>query len=259
MYGKGFGTSETPKSKDVSVDNSIDRSTIRATGNLPLQQFCPSLDTAFKGLKVLHSDPLIVEIDNFIEPHICDKFILLAQEKGKQIQSQTFSSLTSSKRTSTTWFISYKDIPEFLSAINKLTKFPLTQYEEPQIVQYLMGQQFSWHYDAIPKSMLDKSGQRVATILVYLNDVGQGGATCFKDLNIKVQPKKGKGLLFFPSKITGEPDDRTLHSGQIAFDTKWIAQLWVHQHDYEPSTFVGTHQEGIQAVEEYLTASRLSE
>ena len=25
------------------------------------------------------------------------------------------------------------------------------QFEEPQVVRYEIGQQFSWHYDAIPK------------------------------------------------------------------------------------------------------------
>ena len=100
---------------------------------------------------------------------------------------------------------------------------------EPQVVRYEMGQQFSYHYDAIPKSLMDSSGQRVATLLVYLNDVPTGGATAFKDLGpLLVKPVKGKALLFFPSqgeKAGGRSDERTMHSGQVAMDTKFIAQM----------------------------------
>lgn len=71
----------------------------------------------------------------------------------------------------------------------------------------------------------DPSGNRLATIIVYLNDVKSGGATCFKDLDLQIKPVKGKALLFFPSFVDGSPDDRTMHAGQVAMDTKWIAQM----------------------------------
>jgi hypothetical protein len=61
---------------------------------------------------------------------------------------------------------------------------------------------------------------------VYLNDVKSGGSTCFKDLNLQIKPVKGKALLFFPSFADGSPDDRTMHAGQVAMDTKWIAQMY---------------------------------
>jgi prolyl 4-hydroxylase len=40
-----------------------------------------------------------------------------------------------------------------------------------------------------------------------------------------VIPEKGKLLVFFPSYKDGRPDDRTMHAGQVAMDTKWIAQM----------------------------------
>lgn len=126
--------------------------------------------------------------------------------------------------------MTYKDVVDFLRKIYTLTGIPITQYEEPQIVRYELGQQFAWHYDAIPKAMLKKNdgGQRIMTILVYLNDLGElnGGATCFKELQLKVQPKQGKALILFPSFIANSTsDDRTMHAGQVVFDTKWIAQM----------------------------------
>lgn len=165
------------------------------------------------------------------------------------IRSQTFSADTAAKRTSSTWYLKYADVPEFIFKANKLLGKPITTFEEPQVVRYEMGQQFSFHYDAIPKSMLDSSGQRVATLLVYLNDVKNGGATVFKDLNIQVRPKKGKALLFFPSLAEGKSDERTMHAGQVAMDTKFIAQIWIHERDYTPAVPKGTsHADGIDAI-----------
>ena len=68
-----------------------------------------------------------------------------------------------------------------------------------------------------------------------MNDVDAGGSTVFKDLELQIKPEKGKALLFFPSFADGTPDDRTEHAGQVAFDTKWIAQIWIHEAPYTPS------------------------
>ena len=97
-----------------------------------------------------------------------------------------------------------------------------------------------------PSDVLDeKGGQRTATLLVYLEDMGDdaGGATMFRDLGgegnfLKVQPKKGSALVSFPSAggILNVPFDIcTLHAGEAVSDDaksiKWIAQLWLRQND----------------------------
>ena len=48
------------------------------------------------------------------------------------------------------------------------------------------GQQFTWHYDAIQSHLRDSSGNRIATLIVYLNDCESGGETVFRDLDLKV-------------------------------------------------------------------------
>ena len=103
----------------------------------------------------------------------------------------------------------------------------------------------SWHYDEIPTNQLQNGGQRLATLLVYLNDLeeGCGGGTVFRDLKaatgrkgtqqLTVRPQAGSALLFFPSYKDGTPDIRTLHKGEVALDTKMIAQLWIHEREYQ--------------------------
>jgi prolyl 4-hydroxylase len=122
------------------------------------------------------------------------------------------------------------------------------QMEEPQIVRYEVGQEFTFHYDTIPGDIRNNAngGQRIATIIVYLNDVenGCGGGTIFRDLymdqsqqqQLTITPKKGTAVLFYPAYCnTGKYDIRTLHGGEVVTNggEKRIIQLWIHEREYK--------------------------
>ena len=63
--------------------------------------------------------------------------------------------------------------------------------------------------DAFPPSFVQQNRfQRQATLLLYLNDVEEGGCTHFDQLNLSIHPKCGKALLFFPAFSNGTPDPR---------------------------------------------------
>ena len=72
----------------------------------------------------------------------------------------------------------------------------------------------------------------MATVLVYLNDVATGGATSFSKLGLKVQPRRGKALVFFPATLAGVLDDKYLHAAEPAIDSKWVSQIWIRQKAY---------------------------
>ena len=59
------------------------------------------------------------------------------------------------------------------------------------------------------------------TVLCYLNDVPEGGATAFRRVNFEVKPKKGNALIFFLSH-EWRVDTEALHAGMPAIDTKWV-------------------------------------
>lgn len=215
----------------------------------------PLPDRPAMKLNLLHQSPPVLSIENFFTEEECNavKDIALSEERGDsmeseearpvQVQSATFSALAQSKRTSTSWFCYYSQVPTLLAKAQKVLGVPtLEQMEEPQIVRYKTGEEFSWHYDEVPSNQLKNGGQRVATLLVYLNDVGTGGGTVFRDLcdgntgeMLTVKPKRGSALLFFPAYRDGRPDDRTLHKGEVAGDEKWIVQMWTHERSYTPS------------------------
>lgn len=226
-------------------------------------------------LNLLHQSPPVLAIENFFTEDECSDVTEIAQfaekaqqnrgnnnnqEKGPvQVQSATFSALAQSKRTSTSWFCYYSQVPTLLAKAQKVLGIPtLEQMEEPQIVRYKTGQEFSWHYDEVPSNQLQNGGQRLATLLVYLNDVGTGGGTVFRDLCdgstgevLTMKPKRGSALLFFPAFKDGRADDRTLHKGEIAGDEKFIIQMWIHEKAYRAQIPEGNFQQSaVEAVDQ---------
>jgi len=206
-------------------------------------------------LRLLHRSPPVLAIDNFFTDEECDEYVGLSSQDDTsgdgalKVDSKTFS-MSLATRTSTTWFLTYRQVPTLLAkASHLLADLPIDRVEEPQLVRYKTGEQFTYHYDALPDEELDRNGgQRVATLLVYLRTIeeGRGGATEFRDLRdgsgntLSMRPTKGSALLFFPAFGDGRADDRTLHKGEIAVDEKMISQIWVHQAKYTAAVPEGT-------------------
>ena len=139
-------------------------------------------------------------------------------------------------------------------------------FEAPTVIRYEKDQVLAPHFDANKAASTEdanRGGQTLATLLVYLNDVDNGGATRFGKLRIAnhnknnkknahndqgeekyltVQPKMGDALLFFPADENGGFDDRLEHEGCMAIDTKWIARIWRHI-DRVPAPFGLSTQE----------------
>lgn len=225
---------------DISeADNYYLSRSITQLGLPNMDYHLASINLQYPGMRVINSNPPVFEIDNFLSTDECSDLIERAentQSLGGMGTSQTFTgSRAVSSRTSTTCYLPVEAVTGILQRVTLLTGVPSSHYEETQICRYTTGQQYSWHFDSIPVVFRKGWGNRLATLIIYLNDVPteSGGATAFKDLNLKVQPQIGKALLFFPSYRDGSQDDRALHSGAVTVSTKWIANIWIHESSYD--------------------------
>ena len=125
-------------------------------------------------------------------------------------------------------------------------------FEAPTVIRYEGGQVLKPHYDANRSAATEdanRGGQTLATLIVYLNDVQEGGLTRFgkltsssthkqveatEDNKLVIRPKQGDALLFFPADANGNFDERTEHEGCPAVDEKFIARIWRHQNRVPP-------------------------
>ena len=96
--------------------------------------------------------------------------------------------------------------------------------------RYVQGDFYKTHFDGPKptegdsKVFLACGGQRLATVLMYLNEPADGGATNFPLLQLAVRPRRGRALLFLPGSPDGAIDERLIHEALPAVDTKWVCQ-----------------------------------
>lgn len=106
--------------------------------------------------------------------------------------------------------------------------------ESLQVLHYSVGEylpHFDYFDPALPGSqpVLAQGGQRIMTFIVYLNTVEAGGETLFPALDLKVQPKQGR-VVMFDNVSNGKIDPLSLHaSAPVLVGEKWAMTRWIRE------------------------------
>ncbi|GMI43475.1 hypothetical protein TeGR_g12832, partial [Tetraparma gracilis] len=123
------------------------------------------------------------------------------------------------------------------------------------VLRYNRFEKYDGHHDYFDPSLykndphtqkLIAGGRRnrLATAFFYLSDVDAGGETifyragglpqprsfddCGSDRYLKVKPEKGKIILFYSLKYSGELDEYSLHGGcPVEGGVKWSGNKWI--------------------------------
>ncbi|KAH8313120.1 hypothetical protein KR067_000766, partial [Drosophila pandora] len=98
--------------------------------------------------------------------------------------------------------------------LRDVTGLVIWDYQFYQVLKYEFGAHYAQHHDYFNMSLKSTilQGDRIATVLFYLNDAPHGGATVFPMLNVKVPAEKGKILFWYNLKgETHDFDEKTLH------------------------------------------------
>ena len=190
----------------------------------------------YPGLCQINKNPPIYAIKNFLSDEECDELI----EKAKPGLKRSSVVMTDSNkpddiRTSETCYLSKNEGFWFAEKVSRLLNVSKSHQETVQVARYLPGQFYKSHYDSFDDEIkmgqdaIKLAGQRIATVLIYLNQPSSGGATNFPYLGIRAKPRKGTALIFFPCTVDGKMDPLTLHTAEDAVDEKWVSQIWVRQ------------------------------
>jgi len=186
----------------------------------------------FPKKKLIHQNPPIYIVENFLSSDECKYIINMSDKKVRKslvVDPKTGRGVTHPSRTSESCYHGY-DIKWLISRVNRLTGVS-QQFQEPtQVARYVTGQFYQSHLDALDNPGHD--GQRIGTVLMYLNNVPSGGGTFFNELNLRVQPKEGSAVIFFPAKMDGTIDHKVIHTAENASDLKWVSQIWLRNKKY---------------------------
>lgn len=238
-----YEASNNPKSNVNHISNVMEKS----KGNSYLFQHENDLKT--KDGQVMHvsmrcDTPDIVLIDNFMSEKECDELCELSKgslTKSEVVDDKTGDGVEHQDRTSqgTYFTLGQNSLVEKIEArINEITGIPVINGEGIQILNYIDGGEYKPHFDYFPdneggQTNMSQGGQRIITVIMYLNDVNAGGATIFPELNLNIYPKKGSAVYFSYFNAAGQIDPLTLHGGAPVIEgEKWIATKWLRENAY---------------------------
>ena len=118
--------------------------------------------------------------------------------------------------------------------LSALMNLPLENGEGLQLLHYPEGAGSDPHHDYLAPSNLAnresiaRSGQRVSTLVTYLNDVPEGGQTVFPQLGLAMSPIRGNACYFEYGDDEGRVDARSLHaSAPVTRGEKWVVTKWM--------------------------------
>jgi prolyl 4-hydroxylase len=176
-----------------------------------------------------------------IPADVCDALIAGARPRLKPARvydTETDGFTTRDARRNSAAEFGVGDMDLVLLAVRErlcaIAGLPPVQTDGAQVLHYAVGERFVDHVDYFEPSVeaharhIAQGGQRVATLLVYLNEELEGGETCFPRLGISHRGGKGDVLTFVNVDAQGRGDPRTLHAGLApTAGEKWVLSQWV--------------------------------
>jgi prolyl 4-hydroxylase len=184
--------------------------------------------------------PRVIVFGNLLSAEECQAIMDAARprlSRSETVAEASEGSEINAARTSRGMFFERGEVPviKALEArIGKLLNWPVENGEGVQVLHYQPGAEYQPHYDyfdakhASTPTILKRGGQRVGTLVMYLNTPKRGGATTFPDIKMAVQPVQGQAVFF--SYDRPDPGTLTLHGGAPVLEgEKWVATKWLRQ------------------------------
>ncbi|MEK4699495.1 2OG-Fe(II) oxygenase [Solibacillus sp. FSL R7-0668] len=177
-------------------------------------------------------EPLIVVLDNVLSDDECDELIRMSKDKLNRSKIGATREVNDQRTSSGMFFEDSENdlIATIEKRISTIMNIPIEHGEGLQILQYEPGQEYKAHFDFFSSTSKLASNNRISTLVMYLNDVEQGGETYFPKLNLSVTPKKGMAVYFEYFYTDQNLNELTLHGGApVIAGEKWVATQWMRK------------------------------
>lgn len=187
-------------------------------------------------------EPCAALLDGVLDAAECAQLIALARPRlapSTIVDPGSGKDTVSMTRTSEGMFFRLEEnqlVARIDRRVSILMGLPLENGEGLQVLRYPPGASSMPHYDFLMptnqhnRASIARSGQRVATMVMYLNDVEEGGETVFPEAGFACPPRRGGALWFEYCNGAGRLDPRSLHAGAAPLSgEKWIVTKWMRQ------------------------------
>ena len=203
------------------------------------------LDAGDRRVAVLSSMamPRVVVFGGLLSDEECDALIEAARPRMSRsltVATKTGGEEVNDDRTSQGMFFQRGEtalVSRIEARIAKLLRWPVQNGEGIQVLQYVPGTEYKPHFDYFDPdepgtpTILKRGGQRVGTVVMYLNEPEKGGGTTFPNVFLEVAPKRGNAVFF--SYERPHPSTKTLHGGApVIAGEKWIATKWLREGEF---------------------------
>lgn len=209
-----------------------------------------ALDGGDRRVRVLSSlqTPHVVVFGDLLDADECAGLIAAAEprlQRSETANRRSGRAEIDSARTSRGMFFRRGEselIARVEQRIARLLNWPIENGEGLQVLHYRPGDEYEPHYDYFDPAdpgtpaLLENGGQRVASLIIYLNAPEHGGATTFPAIGLDVMPQRGNAVFF--NYARPDPSTQTLHGGApVLAGEKWIATKWLRERVFnEPKT-----------------------
>lgn len=206
----------------------------------------PVIDVDGHPVRILMSmaEPRVMIFGGLLTEDECDQMMALAGPRlarSETVDNATGGSEVNAARTSDGMFFERGElglIDKIERRLAKLVRWPLENGEGLQVLRYRPGAEYKPHHDYFDPvhpgtaRILERGGQRVGTIVIYLNSPEGGGATTFPDVGLAVAPVKGNAVFF--SYDRAHVSTKTLHGGApVTAGEKWVATKWMREREFK--------------------------
>jgi len=179
----------------------------------------------------------LLDCPRFLPPKLCAKLITLI-DKDRRPSTIADSVGDNYFRTSETCDLSDSEpaVQDLEARLLMLNGISPAHGEPVQGQRYAEGQEFKPHTDYFEPQGADfekfcsTSGNRTWTFMIYLNDVGAGGATRFKVVKKTFQPETGRLVCWDNHRGDGSLNPATLHHGmKVRKGVKYVITKWYRE------------------------------
>ena len=198
------------------------------------------------------AQPRLAVLADLLSAEECEALIALARPRlapSTVVDPHHGQDVVAPQRTSLGMFFRPQENPLIARLdrrISEVMNLPAENGEGIQVLHYPTGAFNTPHFDFLVPSnsanqaSIARSGQRVSTLIAYLNDVDNGGETVFPAAGWEVSPRRGSAVYFEYSNSRGQLDHRSLHGGKpVLAGEKWVATKWMRRRRFVSAAQAG--------------------